>query len=153
MSQRHRALLVGVVLLGAIAACSKGSAPNTNGADAAKATAHASAPVPVETAKPEAAGAANVIRVTGTLSANVELRLSFKTGGILKRLLVDTGQTVRAGQLLAELDRTEVSAGATQTRMSLAKAERDYARAESLFKQDVIAKAQLDDARTALELQ
>ncbi len=152
MSQHRRALLVGVVLLGAIAACNKDSAPNTNGAGATKSAPHASAPVPVETAKPEAAGAANVIRVTGTLSANVELRLSFKTGGILKRLLVDTGQTVRAGQLLAELDRTEVGAGATQMRMSLAKAERDYVRAESLFKQDVIPKAQLDDARTALEL-
>ena len=152
MSLRHRYLFVGLILLGAVAACGKQSASNTTAAGPAKSGSHASAPVPVETAKPQPAGAANVIRATGTLSANVELRLSFKTGGILKRLLVDTGQTVRAGQLLAELDRTEVGAGATQTRMSLAKAERDYARAESLFKQDVIPKAQLDDARTALEL-
>ncbi len=151
MSLHRSVLVVGVVLLGVIA-CSKDSAPNTNGAYPAKSASHTTAPVPVETAKPEAAGALNVIRVTGTLSANVELRLSFKTGGILKRLLVDTGQTVRAGQLLAELDRTEVGAGASQMRMSLAKAERDYVRAESLFKQDVIPKAQLDDARTALEL-
>ena len=153
MSLHHRALvLVGsLILLGAIAACSKESASNPGGA-AAKPAAHVSAPIPVQTAKPEPAGSANAIHVTGTLSANVELRLSFKTGGILKRLLVDTGQTVRAGQLLAELDRTEVGAGATQMRMSLAKAERDYERAESLFKQDVIPKAQLDDARTALEV-
>lgn len=153
MSSRGRfSLFAGLILLGAIAACGNQSASKTTGAGPAKSGSHRSAPVPVETAKPEPAGAANVIRVTGTLSANVELRLSFKTGGILKRLLVDTGQTVRAGQLLAELDRTEVGAGALQTRMSLLKAERDYARAESLFKQDVIPKAQLDDARTALEL-
>ena len=136
-------------MLAGLAACSKESAPTAN---AAKPAAQLSAAIPVETANPEPAGSANAIRVTGTLSANVELRLSFKTGGILKRLLVDTGQTVRAGQLLAELDRTEVGAGATQMRMSLAKAERDYVRAESLFKQDVIPKAQLDDARTALEV-
>ena len=149
-------ILLGFVLLGALAACSKESASTASGASAAK-SAHALAAIPVaaipvETAKPEPAGLANAIRVTGTLSANVELRLSFKTGGILKRLLVDTGQNVRAGQLLAELDRTEASAGATQMRFSLAKAQRDYVRAESLYKQDVIAKAQLDDARTALEL-
>ena len=152
MSLHHRALvLVGsLILLGAIAACSKESASNPDAAG--KPAAHVSAPIPVETAKPEPAGSANAIHVTGTLSANVELRVSFKTGGILKRLLVDTGQTVRAGQLLAELDRTEMGAGATQMRMSLAKAERDYERAESLFKQDVIPKAQLDDARTALEV-
>lgn len=144
-------VLLSFILLGALAACSKESASTVSGASAAK-SAHALAAIPVETAKPEPAGLANAIRVTGTLSANVELRLSFKTGGILKRLLVDTGQNVRAGQLLAELDRTEASAGATQMRFSLAKAQRDYVRAESLYKQDVIAKAQLDDARTALEV-
>ena len=146
MSRLHRQALILSFLLGALAACSKESASTSAPA------AHVSAPIPVETATPEPAGSANVIHVTGTLSANVELRLSFKTGGILKRLLVDTGQNVRAGQLLAELDRTEVGAGATQMRMSLVKAERDYVRAESLFKQDVIPKAQLDDARTALEV-
>jgi RND family efflux transporter MFP subunit len=144
-----RALVFSFILLGALAACSKDSPTSTS---AAKPASPVSAAIPVETAKPEPAGSANAIRVTGTLSANVELRLSFKTGGILKRLLVDTGQNVRAGQLLAELDRTEVGAGATQMRMNLAKAERDYVRAESLFKQDVIPKAQLDDARTALEV-
>ncbi len=152
MKLRHLSILIGYLLLGAVAACSKDQASNTAGAGSTMPPTHAAAPIPVETAKPEPAGAANVIRVTGTLSANVELRLSFKTGGILKRLMVDTGQTVRAGQLLAELDRTEVGAGAAQMRMSLAKAERDFVRAESLFKQDVIPKAQLDDARTALEL-
>ena len=151
MSLHRGALVLSFLLLGALAACSKESASTANGASAAK-SAHVTAAIPVETAKPEPAGSANAIRVTGTLSANVELRLSFKTGGILKRLLVDTGQNVRAGQLLAELDRTEVAAGATQMRISLVKAERDYVRAESLFKQDVIPKAQLDDARTALEV-
>ena len=154
MSRLRSKTLILSLLLSAIVACSKESASTSTAASAGSANSavHVSAPIPVETAKPEPAGSANAIRVTGTLSANIELRLSFKTGGILKRLLVDTGQNVRAGQLLAELDRTEVGAGATQMRMSLAKAERDYVRAESLFKQDVIPKAQLDDARTALEV-
>lgn len=144
-----RAIVLSFVLLATLAACGKDNAPS---ASATTPASPISAAIPVETAKPEPAGSANAIRATGTLSANVELRLSFKTGGILKRLLVDTGQSVSAGQLLAELDRTEVGAGATQMRMNLAKAERDYVRAESLFKQDVIPKAQLDDARTALEV-
>ncbi len=108
--------------------------------------------IPVETVQAEPAGTNNSIYATGTLSANSEIRLSFKTGGIVKRVLVETGERVRAGQLLAELDRTEVAAGATQMQLNLRKAERDFARAESLFKQDVIARAQLDDARTALDV-
>ena len=150
MNRLRRKALSLSLLLSAIVACSKENAPTS--APTSVPAAQISAPIPVQTAMPEPAGSANAIRVTGTLSANIELRVSFKTGGILKRLLVDTGQTVRAGQLLAELDRTEVGAGATQMRMNLAKAERDYVRAESLFKQDVIPKAQLDDARTALEV-
>jgi membrane fusion protein, multidrug efflux system len=108
--------------------------------------------VPVETVQPVVAESVNVIQASGTLSANTELKLSFKTGGILRRLYVDTGQSVRAGQLLAELDLTELGAGARQMRDALQKAERDYARAALLFKQDVIAKAQLDDAKTALDV-
>jgi RND family efflux transporter MFP subunit len=144
MTTKHSAIRTSALLaLLLLAACGKAPAPAAAKASAADA-------IPVEVARPELASNVKLIHATGTLSANTETRLSFKTGGILKRVLVDTGQSVRAGQLLAQLDLTEVSAGAAQMREGLAKAERDYARAESLFKQDVIAKAQLDDARTAL---
>jgi membrane fusion protein, multidrug efflux system len=92
------------------------------------------------------------IRASGLLSADVESRLSFKTGGIVRRLLVESGQEVQAGQLLAELNLTEINAAATQSRENLRKAERDYVRAQSLYAQDVIAKAQLDDAKTTLDV-
>jgi RND family efflux transporter MFP subunit len=127
-------------------ACSKddGAAPPT--------AAKSAAPIVVELASPSPIARDRSIRVSGVLSADAEVRLSFKTGGIIKRVLVEAGDEVKRGQVLAELDLTELNAGATQTREGLRKAERDYARAQSLYTQDVIAKAQLDDAKTALDV-
>lgn len=129
--------------------CAKETAEAVLETSAAQSTVSA---VPVETVRPSPADQLSAIRATGMLSASVEMRMSFKTGGILKRILVKGGERVHAGQLLAELDLTEIDAGARQAREGLRKAERDYERAALLFKQDVIAKAQLDDARTALDV-
>ena len=145
-----RWLLPAVLSLGFLIGC--GAKQSTETAVAPTSGQSTASAVPVEIAKPSPADQLNAISATGMLSASVELRLSFKTGGILKRILVKGGERVQAGQLLAELDLTEIDAGARQSRESLRKAKRDYERAALLFKQDVIAKAQLDDARTALDV-
>ncbi len=106
----------------------------------------------VELEKVEPARTAAAIQVNGVLEAHSEIKLSFKTGGLIKRIAVDVGERVKANQLLAELDLTELSAGTQAMRENVRKAERDYIRAEQLFRDDVIAKAQLDDARTALDV-
>ena len=145
----RRWLVPALLSLGVLIGCGKQPSAEKSAVSATQSTVSA---VPVETVKPSPADQLNVIRATGMLSASVEQRLSFKTGGILKRILVQSGERVQAGQLLAELDLTEFDAGARQSRESLRKAERDYERAALLFKQDVIARAQLDDARTALDV-
>lgn len=115
-------------------------------------TPSAIAPVPVEVAPALAVTEAAKIHATGVLAAHDEMRLSFKTGGVIRKIYVDVGETVAKGQLLAELDPTEVSANVQQMREQLRKAERDYQRAKTLYAQDVVAKAQLDDALTALDM-
>jgi membrane fusion protein, multidrug efflux system len=89
------------------------------------------------------------INVTGRLASKDEVPLSFKVSGIVARFAVDEGSRVVAGQVLAELTRTEINAGLAQSREVSSKAARDLARAEQLFADDVITREQLDDARTA----
>jgi len=91
------------------------------------------------------------VRTSGRLTAKTESKLSFKTGGIIKRIYVDEGQSVREGQLLAELNLSEIEPKARQADLALQKAERDYERAENLYKDSVATLEQFQDAKTALE--
>jgi len=111
-----------------------------------------SPPIPVELAAGTMASADGTIKASGLLSAADEMRLSFKIGGLVKSVQVEAGERVIKGQLLAELDNTEISASVAGVQAQLEKARRDYQRAQKLFADDVIPKTQLDDAGTALKL-
>jgi membrane fusion protein YbhG len=50
----------------------------------------------------------NVIPVSGNIEAT-DAEVSFKTPGIVEARLVNEGETIRAGQLVARLDKTEVT--------------------------------------------
>ena len=92
------------------------------------------------------------IHSSGKLSAKTEQKLSFKTGGIINKIYVDDGQSVRKGQLLAELNLSEIKARVNLAEQALGKAERDFNRARSLFKDSVVTLEQLQNAETALEV-
>lgn len=92
------------------------------------------------------------LHTSGKLASKTEIKLSFKTGGIVQRILVDEGRSVRKGQLLAQLNLAEIEAQVKQARSAWEKAERDVQRAQNLFADSVITLAQLQDARTALEV-
>jgi multidrug efflux system membrane fusion protein len=91
------------------------------------------------------------VRTSGRLTAKTESKMSFKTGGIIKRIYVDEGQSVREGQLLAELNLSEIEPKARQAELALQKAERDYERAKNLYRDSVATLEQFQDAKTALE--
>lgn len=108
------------------------------------------APTPqrVELARATTGPALPVIRVNGTLALKNQVPLSFKVGGIIAKFQVEAGDRVQAGQVLAELQRTEVDAGLKQASELAAKAERDERRAQSLFADQVITREQAEDANT-----
>jgi multidrug efflux system membrane fusion protein len=91
------------------------------------------------------------VRTSGRLSAKIESKLSFKTGGIIKKIYADEGQSVREGQLLAELNLSEIEPKAKQADLALQKAQRDYDRAKNLYRDSVATLEQFQDAKTALE--
>ena len=90
------------------------------------------------------------IRAAGVVAAKSEWDLAFKVGGVVSRVLVDEGVRVRRGQLLAELDRTELAAGVTQAREALAKARRDGERAAHLAAEDSAPRIVAEDGRTGV---
>ena len=90
------------------------------------------------------------VRGTGTLGAKDELTLSFKVGGVIARVLVDAGDRVHRGQVLATLERREIDAGVAKARSAEEKASRDVARFERLYADSVVTQVQLQDARTTL---
>jgi RND family efflux transporter MFP subunit len=111
-----------------------------------KETAVAATPVRVATA--HAGPAAPAIRTNGILANKDEFRLSFKVGGVIKRLAVREGERVRQGQRLAEIEQTEINAQVEQARQGYEKAQRDVERGERLYADNVISLEQLEDLRT-----
>jgi len=87
------------------------------------------------------------ITVTGTLAGKEEVALAFKVGGVISRIVVDPGQSVRAGQVLAELRPTEIAAQVATAQESRRKAERDLSRVTRLYADSVATLEQLQDAR------
>ncbi|MEM1125713.1 MAG: efflux RND transporter periplasmic adaptor subunit [Bacteroidota bacterium] len=91
------------------------------------------------------------IRTSGRVAAKAEIALSFKVGGVISRVLVDEGQTVQRGQVLAQLELDEIDAQVTQARSAFEKAERDYARMQRLYADSVVTRVQVEDTGTGLE--
>jgi RND family efflux transporter MFP subunit len=129
-----------------LAACGRAAA--VPGAD----TAPADAAVPVRLAPVTADGAALPVTGTGVVAAREEVPLAFKTGGVIADVRVREGDAVRAGQTLATLDLREIDALVSKSRSAAAKAARDHARAEALYRDSVATLAQVQDAATALEV-
>jgi len=92
------------------------------------------------------------VRTAGKLASKTESKLSFKTGGIIQKIMVDEGQSVRKDQLLAQLNLEEINSRVSQAELALNKAERDYERAGNLYRDSVVTLEQFENAGTALEL-
>lgn len=93
-----------------------------------------------------------LIEVSGVGAFRDETRLSFKVGGVIEQIAVREGDTVKAGQRLAWLDKQEVNAAVSQASAALEKAQRDLQRGKSLKQDEVISKVQLDNLETALQV-
>lgn len=110
------------------------------------------ATIPVRVVTPVMRRAEPQIVLTGMLGAKEEIPLGFKIGGVVARVAADAGDRVRSGQLLAALTLTEIEAQVAAAREGRDKARRDLTRAETLHRDSVVTIAQLEDARTGLEV-
>jgi len=115
-------------------------------------TAEADRVQPVRTETVREAAAESGVRAVGVLAPKDELRLAFKTGGVVARILVDEGDVVHRGDALAELDQTEMDSAVARATHASEKADRDLARAQALYADDVATLEQVQDAKTAAEI-
>lgn len=92
---------------------------------------------------------AQPVTATGQLSSETEARLSFKTGGIVRRVVVSEGDYVRQGQVLAALDLTEISAQVAQAQQNEAKTRRDLDRFARLLADSAAPREAVENLRTA----
>jgi len=90
--------------------------------------------------------------VHGIVTTNEESRLSFKMPGIIKKMYVKEGDRIYKGQILAELDLTEIKAQDAQANENYEKSLRDYQRAKNLYADSVITLEQLQNMETALNI-
>ncbi|WP_430459965.1 efflux RND transporter periplasmic adaptor subunit [Thalassolituus sp. LLYu03] len=112
----------------------------------------AGAPVPVETLPVVVQEYARPVRISGVLENKSEQNLAFKVGGLLRRVAVDEGQWVKAGQMLASLDLEEIDAQVAKAESVLSNAERNLERFRSLQGSDALSVEQLQRAETQVEV-
>ncbi len=114
----------------------------------------------------------------GKIEPLTKVEVKSKANGIIQALLADVGDTVKEGQVLAELDKEDLAAQVREAKAThdaeeanlqaavaaeakarieaanpeLEFARRDYKRAQDLFKQKIASEQQLDDAGRAYEV-
>lgn len=138
-----KTIIIGMLVLAGI--ISKSCKNNNNGDDQRIEKVH------VRTIRLDKVTVSFPVRTSGILASKNEMKLSFKTGGIIRQIVADEGQVVQKGQLLARLDLSEIESMVNQVKLGLDKAQRDLQRTENLFRDSVATLEQLQNAQTAVE--
>lgn len=133
---------------------------------------------PSKLAKVERGDLAKSVVATGKIEPITNVEVKSKASGIVQKLLVDYGDPVKKGQILAELDKEQILAEVDQQKASLQAAEaaaraadadlqhakvdaegpdipmlkRAYERAQSMAKEGVVSASTLDDAQKNYEM-
>lgn len=109
------------------------------------------AAVPVEAAKVALGPIDAAYRGTATLEAEEEATVMAKTAGVIQQILVEEGQRVRAGQVLARLETERLKFEAARARAEADKAQENFDRNTRIFEKNLISKELYDQSRFALD--
>ncbi len=98
-------------------------------------------------------------RGTATLEAEDEATVNAKTGGVIEQIMVEEGDTVKAGQVLAQLETDRLRLEVARSKAALDKLVQDFKRNESVYQRNLVSreayertKFELDGARAAYDL-
>src|ERR1700694_3703750 len=93
------------------------------------------------------------VSATGPITNPQTVPLSFKSSGKLSQLDVGLGQQVAAGQVLAQMDTTDLQAAVDQAQASLSQQQANLAKvsAGATPQQAALSQSQIDAAQSALD--
>lgn len=109
-------------------------------------------PVPVEIAQADYRNISSFYHTTATLQPEREVDVISKTAGEARKLLVEEGDRVTAGQLLCQLEDDEQRIAFDEARINLEKEEQDYRRLESMYKEKLVSDTEHAEAKYQYEL-
>ena len=167
--KRKKRLIYGGIALGLVLLIAGGLIAATRGGTKIEAS---------KLQKVEKGDLAKSVVATGKVTPITKVEVKSKASGIVKKLLVDSGDKVKKGQLLAQLDKEEIEAQVEQSRAAVQAAEaslssseadferakvdaegpdvpllkRAYERAIGMAKEGVVSTSALEDAQKNYEL-
>jgi RND family efflux transporter MFP subunit len=92
-----------------------------------------------------------LLTATGYLVASRQSKITPKISGKVVELPIDTGMSVKRGDVLAILESTNLQAQLDEASAAYAQAQQEYARQSSLWKQGVASKSLYDNAEAQLK--
>lgn len=110
-------------------------------------------PLSVETATVQTGDINTIVTATGTIEAVKQVEVGTQVSGVVEKIYVDYNSTVKAGQLIAELDKENLRQAHTQAQAAykVALNERNYMqtiyeRQKSLNREKVISQSEYQEA-------
>jgi len=146
-SRRSAALLTAIgasYLL--LSGCGVGEASVTDSDELAAAT-----PVPVEITSPYRSDIFATYAATASIASDADAPVTARVGGEIVELLVEEGDRVSAGQVLARLDGERLRLEMLAAKANLERAEKEYARNSDLHKRGLVSSAFIDGLRFDLD--
>jgi membrane fusion protein (multidrug efflux system) len=140
-------LLFGVALALALSGC---GGPADAGDEGAKDEKKNEA-IPVEVAAASERRIAASYSGTANLEVPADAQVVAKTGGVLLRVLVEEGDTVQAGQPLAQIDPERARLEAARSEASMRRLQANYARSKELFERKLVSADANDQLRYEFE--
>ena len=149
MKRKYVLLIVFVTLAAAAGAlgCGKNGHAGTNGKKDDKVK------VPVEVAAVTKGTISAYFTGTATIGAEEETGVVAKVGGVVKEILVEEGQYVKAGDVLAKLDDEKIAVQLSQAKAALDKLKNSYERNVDLHKQSLISTEMFQQSKYDYESQ
>lgn len=95
--------------------------------------------VPVEVAAVVSGNIAAYLTGTSTIESEEETEVVAKVGGVVERIFIEEGNTVQAGDILAQLDDEKIAVELAQARANLNKLESNYERNKDLHAKQLVS--------------
>lgn len=104
---------------------------------------------PVKTLRVSASKNQNIRQLPGVVDAVRKAELAFRVSGVVKKLLVNEGEEVKKGQLLAELDQADFAIALSKDKANFNSAESAFKRGRSLVDKGHISKADFETLKAS----